>query len=64
MAVGWAMMSVGAITNILKRGLAISLALNGASFSGVVVVPALVFLADAAGFATCLYQKLRFGRTG
>ena len=43
MAVGWATMSVGAITNILgqwfdaKRGLAISLALNGASFSGVVV---------------------------
>ena len=58
MAVGWATMSVGAITNILgqwfdaKRGLAISLALNGASFSGVVVVPALVFLAGAAGFAT------------
>jgi MFS family permease len=57
MAVGWATMSVGAITNIIgqwfeaKRGLAISLALNGASFSGVVVVPALVFLADAAGFA-------------
>jgi MFS family permease len=60
MAVGWATMSVGAITNILgqwfeaKRGLAISLALNGASFSGVVVVPALVFLAGAAGFATAM----------
>jgi predicted MFS family arabinose efflux permease len=53
-------MSVGAITNILgqwfeaRRGLAISLALNGASFSGVVVVPALVFLAGAAGFATAM----------
>jgi MFS family permease len=60
MAVGWATMSVGAITNILgqwfdaKRGLAISLALNGASFSGVVVVPGLVFLAGAAGFATAM----------
>jgi MFS family permease len=60
MAVGWATMSVGAITNILgqwfetKRGLAISLALNGASFSGVVVVPALVFLAGAAGFTTAM----------
>jgi MFS family permease len=60
MAVGWAMMSVGAITNILgqwfeaKRGLAISLALNGASFSGVVVVPALVFLAGWAGFTTAM----------
>ena len=60
MAVGWATMSVGAITNSLgqwfdaKRGLAISLALNGASFSGVVVVPALVFLAGAAGFASAM----------
>jgi MFS family permease len=60
MAVGWATMSVGAITNILgqwfdaKRGLAISLALNGASFSGVVVVPTLVFLAGAAGFASAM----------
>jgi MFS family permease len=60
MAVGWATMSVGAITNILgqwfeaKRGLAISLALNGASFSGVVVVPALVFLAGWAGFTAAM----------
>jgi hypothetical protein len=56
MAVGWATMSVGAITNILglwfeaKRGLAISLALNGASFSGVVIVPGLVFLTGVIGF--------------
>jgi MFS family permease len=60
MAVGWAAMSVGAITNILghwfqaRRGLAISLALNGASFSGVVVVPALVFLAGAVGFTSAM----------
>jgi MFS family permease len=56
MTVGWATMSVAAITSILgawfeaRRGLAISLALNGASFSGVVVVPGLVFLAGAVGF--------------
>jgi MFS family permease len=60
MAVGWAGMSVGAITNILglwfttKRGLAISLALNGASFSGVVVVPALVVLAGWLGFTAAM----------
>jgi MFS family permease len=60
MAVGWATMSVGAITNILgmwfdaKRGLAISLALNGASFSGVIVVPALVLVSGVAGFATAM----------
>ena len=53
-------MSLGAINNILglwfqqRRGLAISLALNGASFSGVVIVPALVFLAGATGFATAM----------
>jgi cyanate permease len=60
MAVGWATMSVGAITNILgmsfdrKRGLAISLALNGASFSGVIVVPALVLLTDVVGFGPAM----------
>jgi MFS family permease len=66
MAVGWATMSVGAITNILgqwfdaKRGLAISLALNGASFSGVVVVPALVFLAGASNFTTAMLAGAAF----
>lgn len=60
MALGWATMSVGAITNILglwfdrKRGLAISLALNGASFSGVVIVPGLVLAAGAAGFTAAM----------
>jgi MFS family permease len=60
MAFGWANMSLGAINNILglwfhkKRGLAISLALNGASFGGVVIVPGLVFLAAAAGFKTAM----------
>lgn len=57
MALGWATMSLGAINTILglwfesKRGLAISLALNGASFGGVVIVPALVFLSGATSFA-------------
>ena len=60
MAFAWASMSVGAITNIVglwfdrRRGLAISLALNGASFGGVVVVPALVFAAGAAGFTAAM----------
>lgn len=60
MALGWTTMSVGAITNILglwfehKRGLAISLALNGASFSGVIVVPFLVLITEAHGFATAM----------
>src|SRR5262249_25592877 len=60
MSFGWAAMSVGAITNILglwfdtKRGLAISLALTGASFAGIVVVPPLVFLAGALGFTAAM----------
>ena len=60
MALGWTNMSVGAITNIVglwfehKRGLAISLALNGASFSGVIVVPFLVLITEAHGFATAM----------
>jgi MFS family permease len=60
MALAWATMTLGAITNILglwfdrRRGLAISLALNGASFGGVVVIPAMVFAIGAAGFATTM----------
>lgn len=54
LAFGWAGTSLGAITNTLgmwfdrKRGMAISLALNGASFGGIVGVPLLV--AAAARF--------------
>jgi MFS family permease len=60
MGLGWATMSVGAITNILglwfdqKRGLAISLALNGASLSGVIVIPLLVLLTEARGFLVAM----------
>ena len=60
MAFAWATMSLGAINIILglwferKRGLAISLALNGASFGGIVIVPALVFLSGATSFATAM----------
>ena len=37
-----------------KRGLAISLALNGASFGGIVVAPLLVVLIGATGFQTAM----------
>ena len=48
LALGWAGTSLGMITNTLglwfdkKRGMAISLALNGASFGGIVGVPLMV----------------------
>src|SRR5262245_54163753 len=60
MSFGWAAMSVGAITNIIglwferRRGLAISLALTGASASGIAIIPALVALIDARGFASAM----------
>jgi MFS family permease len=52
----WAALGVVAITNLLglwfthKRGLAISLALNGASCSGIVVAPSLIYLIAWQGF--------------
>jgi MFS family permease len=60
MSLGWAALSLGAITNVLglwfraRRGLAISLALNGASLSGVIVVPALVLLTERYGFTMAM----------
>jgi MFS family permease len=60
MALAWATLTVGAITNILghwfdrRRGLAISLALNGASFGGVIVIPAMVFAISSYGFAATM----------
>ena len=57
MAVGAASMHVGSITNVLglwfddKRGLALSLALNGASSGGILVTPVLVLAIAHYGFA-------------
>jgi len=57
LAVGWAGTSLGAITNTLglwfdrRRGMAISLALNGASFGGIAGVPLLVAAIGHFGFA-------------
>ncbi len=57
LAFGWAGTSLGMITNTLglwfdkKRGMAISLALNGASFGGIVGVPLLVAAIGHFGFS-------------
>jgi predicted MFS family arabinose efflux permease len=57
LALGWAGTSLGAITNTLglwfdkRRGMAISLALNGASFGGIAGVPLLVAAIGGFGFA-------------
>lgn len=56
MAVGWATMSSTAIAAVLaawftrRRGLALSLALSGASCGGILVIPALVQLTGRWGF--------------
>src|SRR4051794_2039345 len=56
LAFGWAGTSLGMITNTLglwfdsRRGMAISLALNGASFGGIVGVPLLVAAIGYLGF--------------
>jgi len=60
LAFGWAGMSLGMITNTLglwfntKRGMAISLALNGASFGGIAGVPLLVIAIAHLGFSTAM----------
>jgi MFS family permease len=60
LAFGWAGTSLGVITNTLglwfdqKRGMAISLALNGASFGGIIGVPLLVAVIGAFGFSGAL----------
>jgi MFS family permease len=57
LALGWAGTSLGVITNTLglwfdkKRGMAINLALNGASFGGIVGVPLLVAAIGSFGFS-------------
>lgn len=56
MATGWMTMSLGSITNTVglwfmqKRGLAISIALTGASFGGIVLTPAMVAATTRWGF--------------
>jgi len=60
LATGAAAMHTGAITTIVglwfnrQRGLAISLALNGASFGGILVTPTLVFAIERFGFRTAM----------
>jgi predicted MFS family arabinose efflux permease len=60
MALGWAGTSLGIVTNTLglwfdhKRGMAISLALNGASFGGIAGVPLLVMAIGDFGFSTAM----------
>jgi predicted MFS family arabinose efflux permease len=60
LAFGWAGTSLGVITNTLglwfnhKRGMAISLALNGASFGGIIGVPLLIAAIGAFGFPKAL----------
>lgn len=60
MAAGWAAMGTAAVNGIVapwfdrRRGLAVSLALNGASCGGVVMAPLLVALVDALGFRLAL----------
>ena len=60
LAFGWAGTSLAIITNTLslwfdrRRGMAISLALNGASFGGIAGVPLLVFAVGRFGFSTAM----------
>lgn len=60
MSFGWAGTSIGVINIILglwfvqRRGMAISLALNGASVAGIVFAPALVALIGVFDFATAM----------
>jgi predicted MFS family arabinose efflux permease len=60
LAFGWAGMSLAMVNNTLglwfdhKRGMAISLALNGASFAGIVGVPLLVVAIGYFGFAKAM----------
>lgn len=60
LAFGWAGTSLAMITNTLslwfdhKRGMAISLALNGASFGGIVGVPLLITAIGQIGFSNAM----------
>jgi len=67
MALGWACSSSTAITTVLaiwfdrQRGLAISLALNGASAAGFTVAPALVALSSRFGLAQAVLDVVLVG---
>ena len=60
MSVGWGAMSGAAINIMLvpwwerRRGLAVSIAFNGATLGGVLIAPALIPLIGAVGFARAL----------
>src|SRR4029453_3808521 len=60
MSVGWGAMSGASINIILapwfqrQRGLAVSLAFNGATLGGVLLAPALIFLIEGIGFTRAL----------
>jgi MFS family permease len=60
MSVGWGALSGAAINIILapwwerRRGLAVSIAFNGATLGGVIIVPALSRLIDGIGFTAAL----------
>src|SRR5262245_5436443 len=60
MALGWGTLSGAAINIIVapwfqrRRGLAVSLAFNGATLGGVVIAPALILLTHRLGFARAL----------
>jgi MFS family permease len=60
MSIGAASMHVGAISNVVglwfdrRRGLALSLALNGASSGGILITPALVLAIARYGFADAM----------
>jgi MFS family permease len=60
MSLGWGSMSGAAINIILapwwerRRGLAVSIAFNGATLGGALVAPALIALIDAVGFRRAL----------
>ena len=61
MSLGWAAMSGAAINIIVapwfesRRGLAVSLALNGASAGGVVIAPLIIILMSRLGFSAALW---------
>jgi MFS family permease len=62
MSIGCATMTGAAIPIVVapwfdrRRGFAVSLALNGASFGGLVMAPLLIFLMDRFGFAAALWS--------